>query len=156
MAQFQAKTDLKQISIILNLIKIDCADLYKTFRGNKTQLKQAIEQYEEFVTDEINKTLFQNNTNFSDIVRNHRRNYSEFLDEFVKKSDAIANHQNATDDSYVFFISLQNWFIDGSKCGQQFYFTIDIDSFKYNKSNCSNGLAKVKTKTSSVHAVNVI
>lgn len=133
MAAFQAKTDQKQISIVLNLIKIDCIDLYKKFCIKKTQLKAAIELYEEFMTDEIN-TLFQCNNNFSDIVLNHRRKFQKFIDDvgaqILSETMAQPNGTIADDSVYVLFISLQEWLTQGPK-GQQFYFMIDIDAFNY-------------------------
>lgn len=144
MTKFQAKTDRKQISIILNLIKIDCADLYRQFRTNKIKLKQAIELYEEFATEQIN-VLFQNCNNFSDVVKSHRKKFQEFRDEISQQNDEIAfqpNGAHADDDIYVIFISLQPWLIEGPKCGQQFYFMIDIDSFQYAR-HLSNGLRTV-------------
>lgn len=131
MAAFQAKTDRKQISIVLNLIKWDCTDLYKRFYANKTQLKQAIELYEEFMTDEIN-SLFQCNNNFSDIVRNHQKQFKTFIEktstEILGEIIAKPNGNVADDSDYVLFISLQEWLTQGPK-GQQFCFMIDIDSF---------------------------
>lgn len=135
MAAFQAKTDRKQISIILNLIKLDCVDLYKKFRIKKPQLKQAIELYEEFMTHEIN-TMFQCNNNFSDIVLRHRKKFQSFIDttsaQILVETIAQRNGNVADDSVYVLFISLQEWFTQGPK-GQQFYFMIDIDSFNYNQ-----------------------
>lgn len=133
MAKFQAKSDQKQISIILNLIKFDCTILYKKYQSKKTELKEAIELYEEFMTDEING-LFQNNTNFSDIVRNHNKKFLEFCDEIAIEIDETTAKQNGhkvDEDIYAFFISLQQWLIQGPKGGQQFFFMIDIDSFNY-------------------------
>lgn len=131
MAAFQAKTDRKQISIVLNLIKCDCTDLYKRFHANKIQLKQAIELYEEFMTDEIN-SLFQCNNNFSDIVRNHQKQFKTFIEKIcteILSEIIVESNGNVTDYSdYVLFISLQEWLTQGPK-GQQFCFMIDIDSF---------------------------
>lgn len=131
MAAFKAKTDRKQISIALNLIKVDCIELYNRFYANKTQLKRAIELYEEFMTEDIN-TLFQCNNSFSDIVLSHRNKFNKFIDTAATEilGDAISQpNGNFTDDSvYVLFISLQEWFLQGFK-GQQFYFMLDIDSF---------------------------
>lgn len=131
MAAFQAKTDRKQISIALNLIKFDCIELYERFNADKTKLKRAIELYEEFMTEDIN-TLFQCNNSFSDIVLNHRNKFNTFIDTAATEilGDAISQlNGNFTDDSvHVLFISLQEWFLQGLK-GQQFYFMLDIDSF---------------------------
>lgn len=128
MASFQTKSDPKQVSIILNIVKLDCCDLYKAFCAKKTQLKHAIELYEEFMTEEIN-TLFQCSNKFSEIVLNHRKNFNAFIDE--AKTTIVEQNVFVPDDSvYVLFISLQEWLLQGSK-GQQFYFIIDIDSFNY-------------------------
>lgn len=139
MATFQVNSDRKQISIILNLVKFDCIDLYRKFRANKVHLKQAIELYEEFMTNEIN-TLFQYNNNFSDIVLSHRNKFSTFNDEILKtiygdaleQQHQISNGISSDDNIYVLFIALQQWLVQGPK-GQQFYFMIDIDSFSYTK-----------------------
>lgn len=142
MAAFEAKTDRKQISLVLNLIRKDCVDLYKTFRAVKTRLNHAIGLYEEFMTDELN-TMFQCNNSFSDIVLNHRKHFQTFLDGTSTKivNDTVP-HQNGTceDNIDVLFISLQEWLTQGPK-GQQFYFMIDISSFKYttNMQNQCNG-----------------
>lgn len=126
MVAIQVKTNRKQISIISNLIKCDCVDLYRKFRMKKPQLKQAIECYEEFMMEEIN-TLFENNNSFSEIVLNHRKKFLLFIEEKANQilGDATV-HQSTTngtsiDESiYVLFISLQEWLIQGPK-GQQFY-----------------------------------
>lgn len=144
MATFQAKTDRKQISIILNLMKFDCVDLYKKFHTQKSQLKQALELYETFMTDEIN-TLFQCNNNFSDMVMNHRKKFQTFIDDItttIVAGQIQTNGKTADDKFYVIFISLQEWFIQGCK-GQQFYFMIDIDSFGY-KSTAQNFAFRTK------------
>lgn len=143
MATIQVNSNRKQISIILNLIKIDCIDLYGKFYTVKTQLKQAIERYEEFMTIEINDTLFQCNNNFSEIVLNHRTKFSTFIEEISKDicDDAFIQQQQqqpkttsngtSNDNSiYVLFVALQHWLVQGPK-GQHFCFMIDIDSFNY-------------------------
>lgn len=136
MAAFHLKTNRKQISIILNLIKCDCIALYQQFRMKKPQLKQAIELYEEFMIDEIN-ALFPNSNSFSEIVLNHRKKFATFVDEKAKLILDDATLQNPisngtlTDESlHVLYMSLQEWLIQGPK-GQQIYFMIDIDSFNY-------------------------
>lgn len=132
MAVFQANTDRKKISILLNLIKFDCKDVYKKFRTNKIQLKHAIELYEVFMTNEINE-LFLCNNNFSDIVLSHRKKFENFIENtFQPILDAMSSkgNDNFNNDIYVLFISLQEWYIQGPK-GQQFYFMIDIDSFNF-------------------------
>lgn len=136
MASFQALTNRKQICVILSLIKLDCIDLYQTFRTNKVQLKSAIESYEEFMTDEIN-TIFRCNKNFSDIVLKHRNQFKKFVGEILKQisinSTSQANVVSSSDDSvYVIFISVQEWLTQGPK-GQEFLFVIDIDSFNLSK-----------------------
>lgn len=142
MATIQIKTDRKQISLILNLIKIDCSDLYGKFHQKKSQLKQAIERYEEFMTNEINDTLFQCNNNFSDVVLNHRTKFSKFIEEFSadildnassdqpQQQQPVTNGKSYDNSIYVLFISLQHWLVQGPK-GQHFCFMIDIDSFNY-------------------------
>ncbi|XP_055314184.1 double-stranded RNA-specific editase Adar-like [Sitodiplosis mosellana] len=131
MAAFQAKTDRKQISIALNLIKFDCIQLYKRFYAKKTQLKRAIELYEEFMSDDIN-TLFQCNNRFSEIVLNHQKKFQTFIEttttQIFGEEISQPNETVADDSVYVLFISLQEWFTQGLK-GQQFCFMIDIDSF---------------------------
>lgn len=134
MASFQANSNRKQISIILNLIKRDCIDLYQKFYLNKLQLKLAITLYEEFMSQEIN-TLFIFNNSFSEIVRKHREQFDKFVD---KTMQIILNVETPKEQHnndifvdrcvYVMFISLQEWLIQGPK-GQQFYFMIDINSF---------------------------
>lgn len=154
MAAFEAKTNRKQISIILGLLKIDCNDLYKIFHANKTQLKHAIEVYEEFMTSEIN-TLFPNNNNFSEIVLNHRKKFEVFIDEATTKifNDAVP-YQNGTsgDNIDVLYITLQEWLTQGPK-GQQFYFMIDINFFKFSEkqNNINNGSATFKVYESHTH-----
>lgn len=141
MATFQVNTDRKQISIILNLIRIDCIDLNKIFGKIKPQLKQAIERFEEFMTTEINDTLFQHNNNFSDIVLSHRAKFSKFIEETSKvihDNGAFAPHQptitqnGASHDNSinVIFVALQHWLVQGPK-GQHLCFMIDIDTFNY-------------------------
>lgn len=140
MAVFQAKTNRKQISIILNLIKRDCVDLYEKFRLKKPQLKHAIELYEEFMTQEIN-TLFVSSNKFSEIVLKHRDNFKMFIDKTVeiilgdaRTEETVTNGISVDKSDYVMFISLQEWLIQGPKC-KQFYFMIDIDSFRYSQLN---------------------
>lgn len=150
MAKFQAKTDRKQISIILNLIKIDCVNLYKKFGAKETKLKQVIELYEEFMTEETNG-LFQKNNKFSDIVLNHQKHFLTFLDEIPQETGELATHQDksiADNDIYVLYISLQQWLLQGQKDSQQFYFMIDIDPFNYtqHKKHPVNGCNKVVKK----------
>lgn len=152
MATIQVKSDRKQISLILNLIKIDCTDLYGKFHQIKSQLKQAIERYEEFMTNEINDTLFQCNNNFSEVVLNHRAKFSKFI---VEISEAILDNaaqqqpvpttNGTTHDSgiYVLFIALQHWLVQGPK-GHQFYFMIDIDSFNYTQLSENQNLTTFK------------
>lgn len=141
MATIQVNTDRKQISLILNLIKIDCIGLYGRFHEVKPQLKQAIELYEEFMTNEINDTLFQCNNNFSEIVLNHRTKFLTFIEEISKvifndASDAqqqpVTTKNGTSHDNsiYVLFVALQHWLVQGPK-GQHFCFMIDIDSFNY-------------------------
>lgn len=141
MAVFQAKTNRKQISIILNLIKRDCVDLYGEFHLKKPQLKHAIELYEEFMTQEIN-TLFVSSNRFSEIVLKHRENFKEFVKSVTKEiilddgtpQETVTNGISVDGSVYVMFISLQEWLIQGPKC-QQFYYMIDIDSFRYSQRN---------------------
>lgn len=134
MATIQVKSDRKQISLILNLMKIDCADLYGKFHQVKTQLKAAIERYEEFMTTEINDSLFQCNNNFSEIVLNHRAKFTKFIEEIsdsIQQQTATTLNGTAQDSGiYVLFITLQHWLVQGPK-GQHFCFMIDIDSFSY-------------------------
>lgn len=142
MATIQVKSDRKQISLILNLIKIDCTDLYGKFHHAKPQLKAAIERYEEFMTNEINDTLFQCNNNFSEIVLNHRAKFTKFIEEIpgASQQQAVTTHNGTTHDDgiYVLFITLQHWLVQGPK-GQHFCFMIDIDSFNYTRlSKCPN------------------
>lgn len=146
MASIITKSDRKQVSIILNLIKLDCVALYTKFHHKKPVLKRAIEQYEEFIMIEINGALFNNNNNFSDIVMNHRGNFQKFVDELFKDEvDNLTNghgQQNGQQNgqpngvigsgTYAMCISLQEWLLQGVK-GQQFYFAIDIDAFNLKK-----------------------
>lgn len=151
MAVFQTKTNRKQIAIILSLIRSDCIALYREFGAAKTQLKSAIELYEEFMTGEVN-ALFQCNNNFSDIVLKHQKKFEQFVKEILiqitDKSVSLTNGSGVSSGGsvYVLFISLQEWLTQGSK-GQQFYFMIDIDSFNLtNLMKCSsptNALQKV-------------
>lgn len=137
MAVFYAKTNCKQIAIISSLIRSDCIVLYRNFGAIKTQLKSAIELYEEFMTDEVN-ALFQCNKNFSDIVLKHRIKFNQFVEETAAQftnetvSHTNGNGASADDNVYVLFISLQEWLTQGPK-GQQFYFMIDIDAFNLTK-----------------------
>lgn len=145
MATIQVKHDRKQISLILNLIKFDCADLYRKFYQKKTALKGAIERYEEFMTIEINDSLFQCNNTFSEIVLNHRAKFTKFIEEISDANQQTATTSKGTaHDSgiYVLYISLQHWLVQGPK-GQQFCFMIDIDSFNY------TNLSKVQTYSNS-------
>lgn len=158
MAAFNSSTDKKQMSIILNLMKLDCVDLYKKFHYKKTTLKQAIEEYEEFMTEEIN-SLFNDNNNFSGIVISHRNNFQKFSDDFRPvhvDSEPLENGNtvqvNGLDDSvYAMCISVQEWLLQGAK-GQQFYFLINIDAFNLTKqaglmrNNRTNGSKNVSTK----------
>lgn len=131
MASFITKTDRKQVSIILNLIKLDCSELYKKFHYKKQQLKQAIEKYEEFMTIEINN-IFNTNNNFSGIVISHRCNFQKFLSELFK-DDTDEQTNGFTDETvYALCISLQEWLLQGAK-GQQFYFLMSIDAFNLTK-----------------------
>lgn len=158
MAAFNSSTDKKQISIILNLMKLDCIDLYKKFHYKKTTLKQAIEEYEEFMTHEIN-SIFNDNNNFSGIVITHRNKFQKFLDDFrpvymdlepLENGNAVK--ENGLDDSvYTMCISVQEWLLQGAK-GQQFYFLINIDAFNLTKqaglmrNTRTNGSKTVSTK----------
>lgn len=131
MASFIKKTDRKQVSIILNLIKLDCTELYKVFHYNKPMLKRSIEQYEEFMTIEVN-AMFNINNNFSGIVISHRGNFQKFLDELCNtnaESGTETKVNGSIDDcQYAMCISLQEWLLQGAK-GQQFYFLLSIDAF---------------------------
>lgn len=136
MASFVSATNRVRISIILNLVRSDCEELYKRFHSKKTKLKYAIELYEEYISEEVNN-IFQANNNFSDIVRCHNKSFLQFIDklcwEMCKKDstppDTVTANDNEDDESkYVLHISLQEWLLQGPK-GQYFYFVIDIDSF---------------------------
>lgn len=139
MATFNSSTDKKQMSVILNLIKLDCNDLYKNFHYKKTTLKQAIEEYEEFMVHEIN-SLFNDNNNFSGIVIGHRNNFQKFFNDFRPVQvdlEPLENGNtvkvNGLDESvYAMCISVQEWLLQGAK-GQQFYFLINIDAFNLTK-----------------------
>lgn len=134
MTSFISRADRKQISIILNLIRFDCIELYGKFHKQKIKLNHAIELYEEFMCEEIN-CIFQISNGFSEIVLTHRKRFIKFMDETNKLINNGTVEQNGfveNENKYVLHISLQQWLLQGPK-GQYFYFIIDIDSFDLTK-----------------------
>lgn len=123
MASIQTKTNEKQILIILSLIRSDCIKINAKFNNKKAELFKIIKKYEEFIFSEIN-SIFQQNNHFSGIVRQHRKNFTEFLENNCAKVTTSDDAQN--NSQICLHISVQEWLLQGQK-GQQFRYLIDID-----------------------------
>lgn len=137
--------DEKKQSLILNMIEYDCTLLYDKFNYNKSRLRHSIELYEEFITTEIN-TLFEQSNTFVEIVLSHRTNFKEFMLDIDLDEIRLQNgHDSVTNQQFVIYITLQEWWLQGPK-GQQFYLMVDIDVFRFHQ-NWGMNLITTEQKT---------
>lgn len=127
-------------SIILNLVKIDCEKLFKRYFLNESALKNAVRLYEIFMFDEIN-SLFRIHNSISGVVLKHQKSFECFVEQAltgqVEQSDQSTNN---ADSIYMIRISIQKW-LSASAKGKQFFYTLDIHSFKVSedpRKNVSN------------------
>lgn len=123
MASIDTKSNEKQILIILSLIRSDCIKINAKFNNKKTELSKVIKIYEDFIFREIN-SIFQQNNHFSGIIRQHRKNFNEFLENNC--AEAITSDVVQNNSQICLHVSLQEWLLQGQK-GRQFQYLIDID-----------------------------
>lgn len=139
MAIFSTKSNRKNLSVLLNLIKDDCQNLYATYFPNEIAFKSAIDLYEEFLTNEIND-VFKENCTFSDIVIKHRQKFNEFsngpLRELQTTNEQCTSDAAENNSYFVVFVSLREWILQSPK-GEQFYFSLEINSFRFGADSAS-------------------
>lgn len=126
MAVFPTVPNRKKFSMILNLVKDDCVYLYRKYSPHKIALENAIEIYEEFMSNEIN-ALFEKSysTHCSNIALKHGANFRKFADELTIADESFSNDIDGDDDIFVMFIVLQEYLLQGTK-GEQFHLAVDI------------------------------
>lgn len=137
--------DPRRATVIQEMIEQDCIRLYDKHNHNKSELKAAIELYEQFIHTEIN-SLFEACNRFEEILPQHVQNFEEFTAEMdvCGMQPPLAKRKRTT-DMYVIYITVQEWLLQGPR-SQQFYTMVDIGSFQFQQNQIlPNNLVVVPT-----------
>lgn len=128
----------KRLAMLSPMLTLDCVKLYKKFNTKKVILKKAIEDYEIFMTNELN-SIFENSNSFAQIVQDHLINYNNFINKFceeAKISDGFlngsSNGENHDQTIYAIIITLKEWYLQSDK-GHYLYLMVEIDAFNLNE-----------------------